>query len=147
MDPTLEVLERLTAVEHDILALDRRVVDALASRDTAIAVAVSTLESRLTHMNEFRAALTEQAATYITRPEYDTSTTQIDDLRLAMRSIASEYVPKIDMNTQSARLSALERALADLHTRYATVALLFSTGVVIANLVIVWWSHIGVLPH
>jgi len=58
-----------------------------------------------------------------------------------MRGIAAEYVPKIDMGTQAERTSAIERAIADLHTRYAMIAMVVSGGIVMFNLAVAWWNH------
>jgi hypothetical protein len=141
-DARPDVLARVTAIERDLIGLDRRMLETFVSRDHALEVARVAIDKRLDDMNKFREAMNDAQRDFITRPEHETVAIQINDLRLAMRGIANEYVPKIDMGQQSTRLAAVEKSMSDLHTRYAMVALMFSTGVVIANLVLVFWSHI-----
>lgn len=146
-----DALERMTRLEADHHATDRRMSEgfaardkmleaALTSRDKALEVALSSLTAHLAVMNEFRGAMNDQQVNYITRAEHATLAGQIADLRLSMRGIANEYVPKIDMSTQEARTSAIERAIADLHTRYATVAMVISAGIVAFNVIVAWWK-------
>jgi len=146
-----DMLERMTRLEADHHATDRRMSDgfvtrdkalevALTARDKALDVALTSLTAHLAVMNEFRGAMGDQQKNYISRAEHETLTSQVSDLRLSMRGIANEYVPKIDMNTQEARTSAIERAIADLHTRYATIAMVVSGGIVAFNVIVAWWG-------
>ena len=146
-----DMLERMTRLEAEVHATDRRMSEgfvardkaldvALTARDKALDVALTSLTAHLAVMNEFRGAMGDQQKTYITRAEHETLTSQVGDLRLSMRGIANEYVPKIDMDTQALRTSAIERAIADLHTRYATIAMVVSGGIVAFNLLVQWWK-------
>ena len=145
------MLERMTRLEAEFHATDRRMSEgfaardkaldvALTARDKALEVALASLTAHLAVMNEFRGAMNDQQMNYITRAEHATLAGQINDLRLSFRGIANEYVPKIDMNTQEARTSAIERAIADLHTRYATIAMVVSGGIVAFNVIVAWWG-------
>jgi len=146
-----DALERMTRLEADLHATDRRMADgfamrdkalevALYARDKALDVALTSLTAHLAVMNEFRGAMSDQQKQYITRAEHETLTSQVSDLRLSMRGIANEYVPKIDMDTQAQRTLAIERAIADLHTRYATIAMVVSGGIVAFNVIVAWWK-------
>jgi len=134
--------ERLITAIADIVALDRRVTDGFASRDKALDVALTSLNAHLTVMNEFRGAMSDQAAEFITRKEHEQLLSQITEQALDARSIAAQYVPRVDMNAMTNRMENCEKQQATMQGRYAMVALLFSTGVVIANLVAVWWHQI-----
>lgn len=59
----------VAVIQTKLEALSRRVDDALTSRDKALDVALSSLNSHLAVMNEFRGALSDQAARYVTRVE------------------------------------------------------------------------------
>jgi hypothetical protein len=123
----------------NLAALDRRMTDAFATRDKALDVALSALNEHLGTMNEFRGAMADQARLYITRPELEQFARQVQDMQLAARSLTGEYVPRVDMGVMTARIEALERQQTALQTRYSMIALVFSTAVVLANLLLVWW--------
>jgi len=137
-----DVLGRLIALERDHHALAQRLTDALDARDKALDVALKSLTQHLAVMNEFRGAMGDQQRNFVTRDELHSAGLQINDLRLAMRDVAAQYVPKIDMNLQADRISITEKTIADLHTRYATLAIVFSVGVIVINLTIDLWPHI-----
>jgi hypothetical protein len=66
-DAKLAALERLMCVK--IVALEKSTQDRLAELDRATTLAALTLRERLEGMNEFRAQLKDQAATFISRTE------------------------------------------------------------------------------
>jgi len=138
-----DMLGRLIALERDHQALAQRLTDALDSRDRALDVALKSLTQHLAVMNEFRSAMGDQQRSFVTRDEIHSAGAQINDLRLAMRDVAAQYVPKIDMNLQADRIAVAEKTIADLHTRYATLAIVFSVSVVVINMAIDLWPHIA----
>jgi len=77
-----------TDLEVRIAVLEEK----LASAGKELTLAREALNERLQGMNEFRAALTDQAATFITRQEYNILANEIRDLRefkVAVQSKAS----------------------------------------------------------
>jgi len=150
--------ERLAVAETRIAALEQRMLDGFQSRDKALDVALKSLNEHLLVMNEFRGAMSDQAAkfitraehedlkyrsaSFITRAEHEQLMGQITQQALDARSIAIEYVPRVDMVIMATRMENCEKAQAQMQARYAMVALVFSTMVVIANLIAVWWHQI-----
>lgn len=122
-------------------------LDGFAARDRALDVALHGLDQKLHAMNQFRGAMQDQASRFITRVEHEQLIEQITQQALDARSIASEYVPRIDMVGMMGRMENVEKAQASMQARYAMVALVFSTLVVIANLIAAWWHQIMPLGH
>jgi hypothetical protein len=69
LEERLGALDRLTAVRIDSQA--DKVALALASADRAISKAEMATERRFEAVNEFRATLTDQAAQFVTRREFE----------------------------------------------------------------------------
>jgi hypothetical protein len=63
--------------DEKIIRLEERLLASEKAKD----LAYKTLEDRLGSMNEFRKALTDQAATFITRKEHDIIISEIRELR------------------------------------------------------------------
>jgi len=126
---------------------DKALEVALASRDKALAVALESLNAHLGVMNEFRNAMSDQAGRFITRAEHEEFGRRIADIQLSAQTIHGEYVPRVDMAIQTTRLENIERRMAELQGRYAMVALMFGALATVAGLVAVWWPKVVPLAH
>jgi predicted transcriptional regulator len=67
--------------EHECKEKIIRLEEKLSAAEKALDVAYKSLDSRLQGMNEFRQALTDQAASFITRKEHDIIVSEIRELR------------------------------------------------------------------
>jgi len=76
MQPTVETLAQW---KEDF---ERLVDTRFAASDKAIDHAHASMEKRLDSLNEIRGALSDQAATFITRPEHETVSKQIEKLQI-----------------------------------------------------------------
>ena len=73
-------------IDEKFRSRDVLTAEKFRSRDLAVTIALQTLERRLDGMNEFRAALQDQTAQYLTRAEYNVAhevlAKTIDQLRV-----------------------------------------------------------------
>ena len=67
-----------------------RLEEKLSAAERALDVAYKSLDARLIGMNEFRAALTDQAANFTTRKEHDIVVSEIRELREFKAAIQSK---------------------------------------------------------
>ena len=65
------------AVEAALAAQEKAVAAALAAADRAVAKAERAAEARFESVNEFRGTLTDQAATFLPRREYENAHTAV----------------------------------------------------------------------
>jgi hypothetical protein len=133
---------RMTKMEVELAGLDRRMTDAFIARDKAVDVALTSLSQHLTVMNEFRGAMQDQAAKFITRSEHNAVIETVNHVQLQARSVAAEYVPRVDMNIMARRIENLENLQHEQQGRYAMIAVLFSAGVVLINLCLAFWPRL-----
>lgn len=87
------------AIDAALVAADKLVQQALASAEKAVTKAETASEKRLEGVNEFRAQLTDQAATFIRREEVDIRVNAVGDKQAAAEQRTIE------------RLSAIEKRL------------------------------------
>ena len=78
----------LGEIRQNLHYLERRLSEALSSRDHALTVALASLEKRLDSMNEFRGTLQDQASRFLTRSEWQSvgiaRDRDVEDLKLAV---------------------------------------------------------------
>jgi hypothetical protein len=71
-------------------SLQTMVLQMFKDRDDARRESVASMEKRLDGMNEFRETLSEQARTYVTRPEHEQLTMQVSELRSGQIALQSK---------------------------------------------------------
>jgi len=139
---TLDTLEKF--LSDKISALDRfcntsfiqqkeRVDMALAASDKAITKAEQTTEKRFEGVNEFRAALSDQAQLMLTRTEYQASQ-QTMNARIAM---TAEALTKLE-----ARLVGKHEGVGGIGSIVIGVAVALSSLVSVAALIITLTRHL-----
>jgi len=75
--------------ESRLAAIAASVEVAKTASDKALETARLGIEARLASMNEFRASLTDQTKTYVTRPEMDLIKTRQDEVRATLPNFAT----------------------------------------------------------
>jgi len=96
------------------------------------------LNSHLGVMNEFRGAMADQAAKFITRVEVEAIGKQISQIELNARDLT----PRTEMRALENRVETSEKTQIAMQARYAMVVAAFAVVVTFANLLAVWWPHI-----
>jgi hypothetical protein len=97
-------LAQQTAMRTAFDAADKAVAAALESAEKAVVKAETAAEKRFESVNEFRAQLTDQAATFISRQEFDTvNKSLVDKFEQSAISLAesaeAKYVRNADLIT------------------------------------------------
>jgi hypothetical protein len=90
LEARIDNLDRLTDAKFITFrtlmdAESERVVLALNSADKAVTKAETATEKRFESVNEFRATLSEQSATFLTRNEYDSAHTHLSQQVIALQ--------------------------------------------------------------
>jgi hypothetical protein len=126
------------AVSTGFAAQDKAVAAALAAADRALTKAESASEKRFDSVNEFRAQLSDQAASFVPRVEFNraleavtermeatgkVSEARISDLRMAGEGAGRLIMEKLDLNHTSleSRIETTSKASLERHDRVMAV--------------------------
>src|ERR1051326_835056 len=91
--------QEISSLRELIKTNDRRYIDRFEASQEALTVALEASNKRLDGMNEFRAALTDQAARMVTREEWDLNRVnvvdRIDQMRETFDTRSEEHTPEL----------------------------------------------------
>lgn len=137
------VVEAVAAVQVSLSAYVVRVDEI----DKTSAIDRAQLEKRLETMNEFRAAMKDQAGTFVTRSEVDAfiAVRDADIKRIEIKLV--DLVPRVDIEGADARLDA---RLKSVETKLATWdGRLWALGTVflLVNVFVSWFLSQGHVGH
>lgn len=111
-----DCLSRITAIEAQIIGLKDLMKAEFEGRDRAVKASFDSNQRELVKMNEVREQLGAQKAEFVTRREHDLLVNSMHDV---------------------------QGKISNMQGRYAVMALVFSVGVVLINIMIDLWGHIS----
>jgi len=138
-----EVCSRLIKLDKELdesRAVNITVTAAISALKEAGAVERESINKRLDGMNEFREALKDQTAQYITRTEHEIRHVQLDKDMEALKSIASSHITREEYDTKHTSLEkdikSLEISRAEINAKASLTSLYVAYGLTVVSIII-----------
>ncbi len=137
------IAAELRAIRAEIAAHDRRYSELQNAAALALHVAVQSADKRLDTMNEFRSALSDQAARFLTRDEFDQAHAALVAIVSRLDIATSSYPSKIDTLNQFSRNDERTKVLENKFANWDGRVWMMGVGFTVANLALTWLLRRG----
>lgn len=135
------------ALDAAFVAAEKAVATALTSAEKAVATAERANEKRFESVNEFRQALTDQAANFMPRTEYSTAHKALEDKVAAnaerVATLELRLTSRLDTGAGGTAAVTAERAEQrdSMNTRLVILGVVVSVVVIVVNIAITLIVH------